>query len=296
MKENIISLFIIGTLILSPVVTQAQSVMNEEEHKAMLLEIIATLQKQIIALQNQLAKQQANINPNSFSNNSFQNSVTVLNRYNLDYPIDSNKINNEEHKTYFGQVSALFPNEYDSKLSEFLVFDGDAEDIDAFVETVPPNHKKWVYAVADNAVSDPDSTDSKELIVHELGHLISYDEVLGVPTSANSNCHSYFNRRGCPKNNSYLGQFTKQFWSSDDLLKAEQFKQSKVAMKNFYNKNSDEFANDYAASSPEEDFAESFMYFVFEKKVSGSIANQKIDFFRSNYKLTEIKNEVSSKI
>ncbi len=299
MKNTIFLLIFIFTFTFSANLVQAKEVLNEVEYRAVLLELIATLQKQILALQAELSERQNSESSSQTEAGLLQNSVVALKRYNLNYPSDINQISDVNHRAYFAQVLNVFPAEYDAKLGKLMVFEGEGEDIDAFVETIAPTNEKWIYAVADVATEETDYDSRNELIIHELGHIVSYEEVLEVPVSSSATCHTYFSYHGCPNSNSYLAQFVRRFWSASDLSRAEQFNKAfdkNEVVDTFYEQNSQKLVNDYAASSPEEDFAESFLYFVTNKNTVGTIAQQKINFFNQSEGLMELKGEVVANI
>jgi len=173
------------------------------------------------------------------------------------------------------------------------------QNIDAFVETIPPQNDKWVFAVSDDIIDDTTSADSTELIVHELGHLVSYESVVGVPAPAISDCDNYFNTHGCPSENSYLKQFTNQFWSSSDIARVEQANKTDDPIKEankYYKTHKSEFVSDYAASAPEEDFSESFMYYILNNQTSGNLAQQKVNFFSRFAEIENIQREIEKNI
>jgi len=82
---------------------------------------------------------------------------------------------------------------------------------------------------------------------------------------------------GCSAPDSYINQFYQQFWTDllDEWLKTmdrpvvntpEEFRDH---VQGFYDKHSMRFVNDCAATSIDEDFAETFIYFVLEPKPQG---------------------------
>lgn len=291
---------VLGVSLLNPVSVQAATTTyNEVAYRAVLFELIEVLQKQILLLQAELINQnQNNIVANAIEN-SYQNSIPALVTYNIAGEESLDDISNRKQQDYLQKVFDLFPSDYDEKIGRFMVFDGNDLQIDAFVETIPPLHDKWVFAVSADILSDTTSEESTELIVHELGHLVSYESIVGLPAPAISSCVDYFNTHGCPVENSYLKQFVNQFWSSSDLARVEDTNQSDDAIKEtdkYYKSHKSEFVSDYAASAPEEDLAESFMYFIFSKPVKGELAKRKVNFFYKYPDLVEMKTDIQSVI
>jgi hypothetical protein len=69
------------------------------------------------------------------------------------------------------------------------------------------------------------------------------------------------------------------------------------ALYQFYQAHSAEFVDDYAATHPTEDIAESFTYFVFSPKPAGaSIKEQKIKFFYEYPELVQLREGILSGI
>ena len=132
-------------------------------------------------------------------------------------------------------------------------------------------------------------------LIHENGHILSLDENQGdnngIPvqestsasewtqfmTKGERSCANYYNDlTGCMNENSYLNAFFQKFWA--EIYHDHNWEAEYDNFDNFYNHNtmfykkySSHFVTKYAASNPDEDFAESFMAFVLkeypEKKI-----------------------------
>ena len=132
----------------------------------------------------------------------------------------------------------------------------------------------------------------EELFIHEFSHLLSYEGIIGTTEPANNRCHEYFSDFGCPPANSYLIDFMKEFWSEDDLNALVVFDNDSIwTNKEILNN----FVTDYAATSPAEDFAESFTFFVInEKPESQKLFDKKINYFYNFDYLVELREEIRS--
>lgn len=291
----LLSVFLCG-LFMVPAQTQAQVPVNEAAYRAVLIELIQALQQQIILLKAELEAQQIVVVPVNENHTSFSDSLEVIAYYNTSKVADVSQISKRSHREYFERVFELFPSKYDKQIKRLAVFDGNSTEFDAFVETLPPKHEYWQFSVNEEIINDEDSDSNTELIVHELAHIISYEEISGVPRPAQTTCAEYFSVHGCPAKNSYLSQFVDKFWSDSDLSRASQFAEAADPLEeaySYYDKHENEFVTDYAASSPEEDFSESFMYFVLGESVKRkTIASQKVDFFNQYLYLLEVQNEI----
>lgn len=84
---------------------------------------------------------------------------------------------------------------------------------------------------------------------------------------------SYQTQEGCFGEASMLARFVNKFWSSDDLIKAEN-------QEDVYSEKPDNFVTEYAGTNPEEDIAESFAYYVVRSSYSSrTISDQKQIYF-----------------
>jgi hypothetical protein len=276
-----------------PVSASAQTVVKDVQYQAALQELIDSLLEQIAVLQAQLDTQTSLEvgRPGIISGN-----VVVLNRYQISGKKSAVSIVNLSHRQYLKRVYDIFPSKYDAKLSQFVVFINTENEFDAFVETIPPSNEQWVYAVNSETLSDVYEDYTTELIVHELAHILSYDEVAGKPLSSVASCRSYFKKNGCPKNNSYILAFANAFWTEANLSQVEHFSQQVdpvEAAYEYYEDTNDQYVSGYAALSPEEDFAESFARYVTDRGVPKStIASQKIWWFEQFPELVEIRKTI----
>jgi hypothetical protein len=190
----------------------------------------------------------------------------------------------------------VFPDEYDQKLTEFLIFEDTEGDYGAFVQTIPPDHDQWSFAIGTDLLGRENTESNTILIVHELAHIISYESIVSVPLPSNASCHVYFQTRGCPKKNSYLAIFTETFWSSADLDRALQFTQRSDAMSaadEYFHSTDNQYVSGYAAMNPEEDFAESFAQYALSRgNQTGSLVSEKVWWFEQFAELQNIRQFV----
>jgi len=276
-------------LVVFPSVGFAQTTAAEVVYRNLLLQIIDSLQQQITLLKEQVAKQNIetqSVAPESIG--SFRETVDAIALYEIKNAADTKLVTNQVHRAYFDRVFALFPTAYDQKIIQVIVFDGETSPYDAFVETVPPQHEKWLYAVSNDIIDDPLAEWNTELIIHELAHLVAYETILNVPKYTYI-CEAYFLRHGCPTSDSYLRAYVRTFWSVADLQRADHFAIATEAAGEYFAHHQTEFVSEYAATSPEEDFAESFMHFMLGKSVTGKVAQEKITFFAQYKKFSTLR-------
>ncbi|MEN9921924.1 MAG: hypothetical protein RL097_200 [Candidatus Parcubacteria bacterium] len=291
-----IGFLVIILLVLPTGVTAQTTTFSESAYRTELLKIIASLQQQIVVLKALLAeKEQHTIVSEGDTTSPLRETVSILATYPIAVTANTELIPNRTHRVYFNRVFALFPDQYDARIGQAIVFAESESEIDAFVETMPPRHTKWIYAVSEGVIDEPLAAWNTELIVHELAHLIAYEKILNSDV-ADVSCEPYFLRHGCPPADSYLRAYVAQFWDSSDLKRADRFAGDQAMAYDYHDDHAHEYVSEYAALSPEEDFAESFMYFVLEKPTSGSLAKKKVAFFEEYMTMLEIKQEVTESL
>ena len=285
---------------MTPGFAQAQAPQNDAAYQAVLRQLITALQTQIQWLQTQLAESKENevqstpvaaVRPEMVFNDA-----PVMNRYDITRESDVKKITNLEHRQYLRRIYEIFPDEYDEKLREFMVFKDKGGDFGAFVETLPPDHTSWSFAINTDLLGRENTESSTELIVHELAHMISYESILGVPLPGSASCHSYFKTRGCPKDNSYLAAFVDDFWGGLDLARALKLRSDSDALDvadTYFELNENQYVSGYAALSPEEDFAESFAQYVMARvPQANTVASEKVWWFDQFTDLQDIRQYI----
>jgi hypothetical protein len=245
------------------------------------------------------------------------------------YDIEGNEITNPERgkiisslKSYqndtkaqqqlWDYFAAIIPSEQRLFLTHYLVFTDGEENLLASVAQSQDNAAEW-----DLSVDIVDTNNPKDLtftLVHEFGHLLTLNPNQVPPNKAIFNnpdsdsiynkakkaCKNYFPGEGCAEENSYINQFFQRFW--DNKLYEEWLKVSgtedpdafDAKLERFYKKYKDRFVTDYAPTSPEEDIAESWTFFVLKPKPgSKTIANQKVLFFYEFPELIHLREQIA---
>lgn len=296
MRSLFIFLAILSCALFStPSVSQAEGYDVESEYRTLLIELIKTLQAQIISLQTELEDRQ-NINSENKIELIFEkNSIGVTKTYKINDVSDVKRIGNSVHRKYFQRMFDLFPSEFDLKIKELAIFSEEDVEFDAFVETLPPEHDSWLYGISEEMFEYTDSDANTELVIHELAHIVGYEEITGLAKPASQTCNSYFKQYGCPSKNSYLAQFVSNFWSEDELSRAKDFARSNnisTLAYEYYLTSETQYVSDYAVVSPEEDFAETFMFFVLGLEVRDGVVQDKINFMNSFPELRSIQSDI----
>jgi hypothetical protein len=290
----------LSTLFLLPASTYAQSA--EQQYQTVLQELIRTLHAQILVLQIKLAEQtkteQSATKVTPRPTTVFDN-APVLKRYQIGEPSDVKTVSNLDHRKYLERIYEIFPDKYDNKIKEFTVFKDKNGEFGAFVETLPPDNVTWSFAVNSELLGKENTSSNSELIVHELAHIISYEEIAGLPLPGTATCDSYFKNQGCPKNNSYISSFVDEFWGGDDLDRATSFRAEKspvdAAYDYFESLQKDEYVSGYAALSPEEDFAESFAQYVMNRAPrKDTVLSDKVWWFDQFTELKDARRSIQN--
>jgi hypothetical protein len=210
-------------------------------------------------------------------------------------------------------VVDVVPYEYRQEVKYFLVFtDGVGGALGAVEQTADPN--SWMLEMD---IQDANNfNDLSTTLVHEITHLFTLNTsqvetdwpVFNNPDDSyayeqgDAACDTYFTYEGCSHPDSYINQFFQRFWPdiySQWVELNNETGQGSLENKlyDFYGQYADQFVSDYAATSPEEDIAESFMYFVFAPKPAGdTIAEEKILFFYSYPELVALRSQMMASL
>ncbi len=206
--------------------------------------------------------------------------------------------------------SAIIPLEQRPELKEFLISTDGKGNMLASVEQSTNNPADWALNV------DPvDAGKPQELtytLVHEFGHLLTLNEgqvspdmvILAHPDDPQiqqreaASCPQFFASDGCSKPDSYINRFFQNFWpkifNEWNQVNAEKDQANYLyLLGRFYEIHHTQFVSPYAATSPEEDIAESWARFVLTPKPAPeSIADQKILFFYQYPELVQLRDQI----
>lgn len=286
----------ISSAVLVPTSVSAQS-LSQEQYRATLLQLIDLLTQQIAQLQQQLetqllegAEQAQSGQPRSYL------SLPEVAQYNIGSQVDVKNIPVTKHRRYLERVLEIFPDVYEDKIKIFKIFADGPELVDAYVETIPPTNDIWLFGVAEDTIKEVDSKNNTQLVAHEFAHVLAYTNQAEVPQVVSKNCGDYFDSQPCPLEKSYLEEFVSEFWNKTELARAKKTLDSDVefdSLYEYYLLHESEYVTDYAALNPDEDFAESFVDFVFtEKPTRQETKDQKVRFFYQYPELLSLKAEI----
>jgi hypothetical protein len=198
----------------------------------------------------------------------------------------------DKHLQMWDFYTQLIPLEDRSRIVEFEVFYG-ANDLAGYVEPIHDNDlSRWKMGLAIEAAENINTIDFSNfftyLTVHEFGHVLTLNE-----TQVNvhqDNCPEYHTEEGCSNANSYINELYELGWK--DIAHELQDGQGG---EDLYNRYSDRFVSDYAATNPGEDIAEVFADFITKPRPGGnSIADQKVNLLYERPELVELRNKIIS--
>lgn len=205
-----------------------------------------------------------------------------------------------QHQQVWQRVTELIPESYRGNLQYFYIFSDGAEGTMAYVE--PLVDGKWALGIdALDAKNDP-----RELtltIIHEYGHTLTLgvDQIEDLSrlsyAEAEQRCKPrYFTGDGCAKPDSFIEKFYRSFWTgrvTKQYRRGFAQESGDTAAVPLYEDDPSRYVTEYAASSVEEDIAESFAYFVFHDRPTGTaIKDDKLRFFEQFPSLMKLRKEM----
>ena len=188
-----------------------------------------------------------------------------------------------------------------ASLDSFIVYSDGKDETLAYVNYIDDKASRWYMAIdIEDSINMEDNSLKEDFyftIVHELAHVITLNDTQAIYNSEPS-FGKYFEEDISFNEDSYLNEFYNRFWtySIDESRIIQNIDNEDIRYK-FFLRHENSFVTDYAATSPSEDIAESFAYFVINEKPMGNeIWEQKIRFFYEFEELVEIKNNIRKKL
>ena len=221
------------------------------------------------------------------------------------------------HNRVWDSVKLILPASLWKQFKEFHVFTDQQYDEVAYVTQIGATNNQWVigFDMADtqvlvNAVSET----LAQTVVHEAAHMITLDRnqmqanqvpILLTDTAkdierkqdvAYVSCQpNYYTDGACTKETSYINRFYNLFWigvADDPRVDPAILAQTR------YIANFGDFESVYAATSVEEDIAESFTAFVFGARPAApaNLRDEKVAFFYNYPELVSLRDELRAGI
>jgi hypothetical protein len=219
-----------------------------------------------------------------------------------------------EHESIWNYFKALIPEKDRTMVSEFSIMSDGHENILAAVGPTEDDLSKWGLKV--DILDSGDPYLLTFTLLHEFGHLqtLNANQVRLDPflfhnpdnqdalDRAVDACSQYFTGLGCSQPTSYLNEFFNRYWTDlysewQDIDQEEDKGERVARLADFYKNYQDQFLTDYAATSPAEDIAESWAFFVLSPRPElNSIANEKILFFYEYPELVTLRQEILERV
>lgn len=218
------------------------------------------------------------------------------------------------HEEIWDYFASIIPSEEREFVTEFSIFtDGQGRHL-AAVSPLFSDPEQWILQV--DILDAKNYHDLTYTLIHEQAHLLTLNANQVPPSKAifkfpenetvyrqeDDACSEYFTGEGCSKPESYLNQFFTRFWpyiyEAWSQIEAEEDEDTRAIMLDeFYEVHQDQFVSEYASTSPVEDIAESWAFFVLSPKPElNSIANEKILFFYEYPELVELRTKILKQI
>ena len=136
------------------------------------------------------------------------------------------------------------------------------------------------FIIAVDVYSADDLQELRLTMAHELSHIFTQDPEQFDESQRRSSCDTYYNGYVCFLPDSYITAWVETFWTEemlDDLPKSGSIDEEGGEGRCTLDRS---FLGSYAASHPEEDFAEAFSAFVFGLDVAAE-AEPRLQFFEA---------------
>lgn len=197
------------------------------------------------------------------------------------------------HLELWKDFANLINPEYRQRINTFAVFSDGVANTLGYI-TPNSDDSGWMLGL-DYADAD-DYGSFYSTLIHEYGHLLTLNEDEVDHNSEDGEaCEFYTSDFGCSHKDSYMNQYFTQFWqASYEDWQQQNIADDEDAQVAYYEAHENEFVSDYAVTHPEEDIAESWMYFVLSPKPSEAktVKEQKILFFYQYPELVQQRAEI----
>ena len=222
--------------------------------------------------------------------------------------------NTASHELIWDYFTSMIPAEERTFITEYSITTDGQDNTLAAVTQTQSDPYEWALEV--DILDINDTYNLTFTLIHEFGHLLTLnaeqvppsldvfdnpedEDVLKSETDA---CLQYFPGEGCSTADSYINAWYERFWIDiydewDEINYIEDEDAYYEALDNFYYKYENQFLTDYAVTTPEEDIAESWSFFVLSPKPKGdTTAEDKILFFYEYPELVQLREIILNNI
>ncbi|HAV76719.1 MAG TPA: hypothetical protein DCX53_05120 [Anaerolineae bacterium] len=233
--------------------------------------------------------------------------------------VASNNIGGEydsraKHESLWNYFAEIIPEDERKFVTKFAVTSDGRGEILAAVSPNYDNPSEWTLEV--DTLDTDDNFSLTYTLMHEFGHLLTLNskqvpvnrrvlyniDDIDIYEQAVAQCPQYFTGEGCSTIDSYINEFFKRFWSHfyEEWQEVDEIDDEDVyydRLDDFHDTYQDQFLTDYAPTSPAEDIAESWSFFVLSPKPdNNSIANEKILFFYEYPELVRLRGDILNRV
>jgi hypothetical protein len=202
------------------------------------------------------------------------------------------------HEAIWEYFSNLFPESAWQELASFAILTDGEDNLLAAVERSWNDPQKWGLSV--DIVDAADMNELTSTLIHEFGHLVTLNVSQVALDEGGQNCLTYYTGDGCSLPGSYMADFFDRFWTDifeewNEIQYIEYEEEYDDAQDEFYWNYREQFVSDYAATSPDEDIAESWTLFILTQNPRAhTTRNQKILFFYAYPELVSLRESILS--
>lgn len=190
----------------------------------------------------------------------------------------------EQHKQIWSLFARISPDAFtDAYVNTYEIANDASDDTLAYVHD-EDGDGYWSVGVNVGSFGTEGKREDILTLIHEFAHIVTLNQTQVVHGGT---CITYDTGDGCATAQSYIHAFVQRFWPEAERTRA-------VSGEDVYTRAPQKYLTEYAATSPEEDIAESFALFVLESKErSGTtIADQKAAFFYAYPELVALRNSI----
>ncbi|MEK4229138.1 hypothetical protein [Solibacillus sp. FSL H8-0538] len=183
----------------------------------------------------------------------------------------------EYHADLWFSYAWLIPEDQREDMNKFEVFE--SGQTLAYVQTHDDYAEYWTLGMNNENIEL--ASETLVTYLHEYAHLLSLRSTEVDYWEDETSCPSlYIEESGCMFEDAYLANFYWQFWDGGGYDELEEY-----------------YVSEYAMTSPQEDFAESWAHFVLTgTPVGDSVVEEKILFFYQYEELVELRARILARV
>lgn len=169
--------------------------------------------------------------------------------------------------------------------------DGDEVTL-AFVNTLDDDGTLFQMSINLASFAD-DENESYLTVAHEFSHVFTLGTTQIDRTALPEDCNTFDNGDGCFYNDALMAQWVDLFWTDQMLSDFDPMEEASSDLGEPRCDLNPDFLGPYAASSPDEDFAETFAAFVFDVDIDPAL-DDKIDWMAAQPGLLEFADRAEA--